>query len=469
MQTMEALGGASNMANTGIARHLNEQEISFTRQSVRCDQNVLRVETRNFQIDQLITSIGALHAIREDARDLFKARLQRLDNLLFVTTLLLTVGFGCVLEGTFPPPEAAQEDEFELCVYATLCGLALVFPFFGLLCIVQCKGFLEHAFQVCVNETKNILTDQILCNPVLDDLQVPFGFAPLTSTSTVDASASTGAGKGEDSVTRSVSSSSFATAEESCQSRDDQRGKWRFRDWVQKLKKRLDFWSPPSVKKPLIREGMPFIKIVRRINNLNRECWDERCEWLQTLAQWFLRASMVTTGLLCAVLIALVFKYRFKRDSGIVWIAYTLTLGIGILLGCLCYHALLRCSVRKEEQQQPSAEDTEQGNIRRFYSAKPFLSEPLEDYSPLDDVSVEHLNSPHAVAQIRRAPTEQLLIPPSDERRRYSEVPSFVARPHEGDSAPQDFDCSPAQAFSDENGLGGLLLEPLLPWKRPNG
>jgi len=131
------------MANTGIARHLNEQEISFTRQSVRCDQNVLRVETRNFQIDQLITSIGALHAIREDARDLFKARLQRLDNLLFVTTLLLTVGFGCVLEGTFPPPEAAQENEFGLCVYATLCGLALVFPFFGLLCISSAKVFLN--------------------------------------------------------------------------------------------------------------------------------------------------------------------------------------------------------------------------------------------------------------------------------------------------------------------------------------
>ena len=60
-----------------------------------------------------------LNTIREEMRDQVAVIMSSLDNLLVVATLMLSIGFGFVVEGTFPP-EVSEEDEVQL-TCATWC------------------------------------------------------------------------------------------------------------------------------------------------------------------------------------------------------------------------------------------------------------------------------------------------------------------------------------------------------------
>ncbi|CAJ1327071.1 unnamed protein product [Effrenium voratum] len=58
--------------------------------------------------------IDILNTVREEMRDQVTVIISSLDNLMVVATLMLSIGFGFVVEGTFPPAEKDYEyDELQ--------------------------------------------------------------------------------------------------------------------------------------------------------------------------------------------------------------------------------------------------------------------------------------------------------------------------------------------------------------------
>ncbi|CAK9028540.1 Uncharacterized protein SCF082_LOCUS18407 [Durusdinium trenchii] len=58
--------------------------------------------------------IDILNTVREEMRDQVTVIISSLDNLMVVATLMLSIGFGFVVEGTFPPAEKDYEyDDLE--------------------------------------------------------------------------------------------------------------------------------------------------------------------------------------------------------------------------------------------------------------------------------------------------------------------------------------------------------------------
>eukprot|EP00928_Gymnodinium_smaydae_P027613 TRINITY_DN2129_c1_g1_i3.p1 TRINITY_DN2129_c1_g1~~TRINITY_DN2129_c1_g1_i3.p1 ORF type:complete len:356 (-),score=74.47 TRINITY_DN2129_c1_g1_i3:158-1162(-) len=111
--------------------------------------------------------IDTLNNMREDLRDLYEMDARKIDNSMIVTTLMLTIGFGFVVEGTFPP---TTEDAghaistVESClrvVYAIVAGLALVCPFWSMLCLVECKRRLDFFMDRFTHGFYGLLTKRI--------------------------------------------------------------------------------------------------------------------------------------------------------------------------------------------------------------------------------------------------------------------------------------------------------------------
>ncbi|CAE7232651.1 unnamed protein product [Symbiodinium natans] len=91
--------------------------------------------------------IDILNTVREEMRDQVTVIISSLDNLMVVATLMLSIGFGFVVEGTFPPAESDYDyDETQkvfLVAYAILAALALVFPLFCLMLTIAARFEVE--------------------------------------------------------------------------------------------------------------------------------------------------------------------------------------------------------------------------------------------------------------------------------------------------------------------------------------
>lgn len=87
---------------------------------------------RGYDIGLQSMRIDILNTVREEMRDQVTVIISSLDNLMVVATLMLSIGFGFVVEGTFPPAEKEYDyDDLErqmLILYAVLAALSLVFP-----------------------------------------------------------------------------------------------------------------------------------------------------------------------------------------------------------------------------------------------------------------------------------------------------------------------------------------------------
>lgn len=93
--------------------------------------------------------IDMINTVREEMRDQVVIVLNSLESLMFMSTLVLTVGFGIVCEGTFPDPEVDGTDyegysDFFLEFYAVLCGLNLVLPLGSLMVAIAIRREAEH-------------------------------------------------------------------------------------------------------------------------------------------------------------------------------------------------------------------------------------------------------------------------------------------------------------------------------------
>jgi len=81
--------------------------------------------------------VDMINAWREEMRDQASVTIASLDNLMVVSTLMLSCGYGFAVEGTFPP----KEEEYDygdlqqrlLVLYSLMASLSLAFPFVCLL------------------------------------------------------------------------------------------------------------------------------------------------------------------------------------------------------------------------------------------------------------------------------------------------------------------------------------------------
>lgn len=87
--------------------------------------------------------IDTLNNMREDIRDLHEMEMRNIDTSLIVSTLMLSIGFGFVVEGTYPPPPPPGAWAPLRYLYAVVAALSLITPFLGMLCYLEIRRRLE--------------------------------------------------------------------------------------------------------------------------------------------------------------------------------------------------------------------------------------------------------------------------------------------------------------------------------------
>lgn len=130
-----ALGGISGGINFVQAWHYGSRAEKLTRLAHELDYQGLRLDV--------------LGTIREEVRDQVFVIMSNLDNSMVVSTLMLSIGFGFVVEGTFPPNQAESLKDWKidtigfsidpLVAYAILCALSLIFPFWSLVFTIRMR------------------------------------------------------------------------------------------------------------------------------------------------------------------------------------------------------------------------------------------------------------------------------------------------------------------------------------------
>eukprot|EP00927_Polykrikos_kofoidii_P017066 TRINITY_DN17749_c0_g2_i1.p1 TRINITY_DN17749_c0_g2~~TRINITY_DN17749_c0_g2_i1.p1 ORF type:complete len:539 (+),score=84.38 TRINITY_DN17749_c0_g2_i1:109-1725(+) len=129
----------------------------------------LRNETwskREYDIGLQSMRIDILNTVREEMRDQVTVIISSLDNLMVVSTLMLSIGFGFAVEGTFPAAERDYDyDEFQLyilIVYAVLCALALVFPLASLMLTIAARFEVEMCQQDVMGDLQRHLLKALM-------------------------------------------------------------------------------------------------------------------------------------------------------------------------------------------------------------------------------------------------------------------------------------------------------------------
>jgi len=96
--------------------------------------------------------IETLNNMREDVLDMYEMDGRRLDTRMIVATLLLAIGFGFVVEGTFPAPDPGggsskqalyQAQHAARIWYSVIAAFALLCPFWSLLLLMECRRRLD--------------------------------------------------------------------------------------------------------------------------------------------------------------------------------------------------------------------------------------------------------------------------------------------------------------------------------------
>lgn len=133
----------------------------------------------SYELDFQGLRLDVLSTIREEIRDQVFVIMSSLDNLMVVATLMLTLGFGFVVEGTFPPKSAEALANWEiasiglsvdpLVVYAFLCAMSLVCPFWCLIFTIRMRYEVDLIVRDHMKELKrqlcNVLQKQAMQAP----------------------------------------------------------------------------------------------------------------------------------------------------------------------------------------------------------------------------------------------------------------------------------------------------------------
>merc|ERR1719428_2392502 len=98
----------------------------------RRDQNWQRM---GYDLSQQGMRVELLSAVREEIRDQVTICVSSLDNLMLVSTLMLSIGFGFVVENVMPPHPEQHDiwvEKVLRMLYSLLSAFSLVFPFWCL-------------------------------------------------------------------------------------------------------------------------------------------------------------------------------------------------------------------------------------------------------------------------------------------------------------------------------------------------
>lgn len=115
------------------------------------------------ELDAMGLRLNALSSVREQKRDQVFSVMSNLDNLMVVSTLMLSIGFGFVVDGTFPPKKAEGLTDWSilwlvqvdpLVVYSFLAAWSLIFPFWSLVFCVRMRSELQHEIEGHMKEFK---------------------------------------------------------------------------------------------------------------------------------------------------------------------------------------------------------------------------------------------------------------------------------------------------------------------------
>lgn len=86
--------------------------------------------------------VELLSTVREEIRDQVTICVSSLDNLMLVSTLMLSIGFGFVVENVMPPKPEGHDHLVEKTLrvlYSLLCAFSLVFPFWCLILALRMR------------------------------------------------------------------------------------------------------------------------------------------------------------------------------------------------------------------------------------------------------------------------------------------------------------------------------------------
>merc|ERR1719253_961236 len=96
-------------------------------------------------------------------RDLYEMDQRKIDNGMIVTTLMLSIRFGFVVEGTFPPtPEDGETGQHAArYIYAGVAALSLICPFWSMCCLIESKRRLDFFMDRFTHEFYAMLKQRI--------------------------------------------------------------------------------------------------------------------------------------------------------------------------------------------------------------------------------------------------------------------------------------------------------------------
>eukprot|EP00929_Paragymnodinium_shiwhaense_P061917 TRINITY_DN30922_c2_g2_i1.p1 TRINITY_DN30922_c2_g2~~TRINITY_DN30922_c2_g2_i1.p1 ORF type:complete len:318 (-),score=35.86 TRINITY_DN30922_c2_g2_i1:349-1302(-) len=261
--------------------------------------NALRWSEIDYYLQVRQVHIDTQNNMREDIRDLYDMHKGQIDNALIVSTLMLTMGFGFVVEGTFPP-KGEPENQWEVGLrvfYSVVAALALICPFLSMLSLMECRRRLDYFMDRFTHEFYDKMKQRT--DFFLDD------------------------------------SSSSQKIQES----------------VSRVTHDLPCWFPrPAPLKP--RPGQPVSTIsgrlpavvddMRLVFKLHHDCvdwWQNWCAFVYRLSKLFHWGGMVSNVGCCAILLGLRFSAKYP-ESPWMWRCYVLVVVSGLLVvlpgTCFC-------------------------------------------------------------------------------------------------------------------------------------
>lgn len=130
-----------------------------------------RLARLGYELDFQGLRLDVLSTIREEIRDQVFVIVSSLDNLMVVATLMLSLGFGFVVEGTFPPQESENLKDWTitaigfsidpLVVYAILCAMSLICPFWSLILTIRMRYEVDLIIREHMSDLKKQLSKML--------------------------------------------------------------------------------------------------------------------------------------------------------------------------------------------------------------------------------------------------------------------------------------------------------------------
>lgn len=150
--------GVAEAIGTVQQFYYGESQVAWSRKAYNLDLHSLKIASTAIQID-------VLNTLREELRDQVAVIISSLDTLMVVGTLMLSIGFGFVVEGTFPNPIAdhSLEQRPLLIAYSVLAAFSLIFPFWSLVFTLRVRYEVDDMLSDNMEDLQ-IFLKGIICN-----------------------------------------------------------------------------------------------------------------------------------------------------------------------------------------------------------------------------------------------------------------------------------------------------------------